>query len=113
MFTGQTSGTLTVIIYIVIIAALYYVLLILPQRRRVQAHNSIIDNFRPNTEVVTIGGIFGTIKSIQEEDTLMLEVSPGVEIKVSKDAVAAFVATPPAQETPAEPPTETPTEQHE
>ncbi|HEY3373938.1 MAG TPA: preprotein translocase subunit YajC [Candidatus Aquicultor sp.] len=90
MLTGQTSGTLVIIIYIFIFIAIYYFLLVLPQRRRAQERGNIISNLKVNDNVVTIAGIYGKVKSI-EEDTVMLEIADGVVIKVAKDAVAGII----------------------
>jgi preprotein translocase subunit YajC len=91
VLTGQIGGTqLTVIIYILIFAGLYYVLLYLPQRRRAQERQKLIEGIKVNDEVITIGGIIGTIKNI-EEDTFDLQIDQNATMKMTKDAVAVNI----------------------
>ena len=82
-------------------AALFWFLLIRPQRQKQAAHRSLIAGLATGDEVVTAGGIFGRVRSIAD-DHVMLEIAPGTEIRVAKEAVANLVLkpeeTPPVQE---------------
>ena len=42
-------------------------------------------------EVVTAGGIYGTVKALAD-DELRLEIAPGTEIRVARRAVAGVVS---------------------
>ena len=66
---------------------LMWVLLILPQQRRMKAHQAVIASLRAGDEVVTAGGVYGTITSV-DEDTLAVEVAPGVVLRVLRSAVS-------------------------
>ncbi len=90
MVKSQISGQALLILYVVIIVAAYYFLLVLPQRKRAQARRKLIENLKVNSEVVTIGGIIGTVKSIRE-DVIMLQVDKDVTLKVAKDAIAQVI----------------------
>jgi preprotein translocase subunit YajC len=89
------------LIFLAAMAALFWFLLIRPQRRRQAAHQSLIAGLATGDEVVTAGGIFGTVRSIAD-DHVVLEIAEGMEIRVAKDAVANVVPkpeeTPPMQE---------------
>ena len=67
--------------------ALMWVLLILPQQRRMRQHQAVIASLRAGDEVVTAGGVYGTIVSV-DEDTLAVEVAPGVVLRVLRNAVS-------------------------
>ena len=67
--------------------ALMWVLLILPQQRRMRQHQAVIASLRTGDEVVTAGGVYGTIVSV-DEDTLAVEVAPGVILRVLRTAVS-------------------------
>ena len=59
-----------------------------PQRRQAAARRALIASpSRVGDEVVTIGGIFGTIRAV-DDDRIELEVAPGVLITVARDAIA-------------------------
>ena len=66
---------------------LMWVLLILPQQRRMKAHQAVVASLRAGDEVVTAGGVYGTITSV-DEDTLAVEVAPGVVLRVLRSAVS-------------------------
>lgn len=64
-----------------------WLLLILPQQRRMRKHQAVIASLRAGDEVVTAGGVYGTIASV-DEDTLAVEVAPGVVLRVLRSAVS-------------------------
>ena len=61
----------------------------------------------PGTEVMTTSGLYGTVASIGD-DTVDLEISPGVTVRWAKAAVAE-IKTAPATEPDGTPPTASPT----
>ena len=67
-----------------------YMLVIRPQQRRVRDHASFVSSLRYGDDVVTAGGIFGTITSLSD-DTVSLEVAPGVSLKVLRSSVTRKV----------------------
>ena len=69
---------------------LMWLLVVLPQRRRQNAQNAMLAALEPGDEVVTAGGMYGTITDVDEEDVLV-EVAPEVEVRVAKRAIAAVV----------------------
>ncbi len=71
--------------------ALMWVLLILPQQRRMKQHQAIVASLQPGDEVVTAGGVYGTITSV-DEDTLAVEVAPGVVLRILRSAVSQRIA---------------------
>jgi preprotein translocase subunit YajC len=74
---------------------LLWVLFILPQQRRVRAHQALVASLEPGDEVVLSAGIHGRIADLGPEE-LMLDVAPGVELRVARQAVLRLVehATP-------------------
>ena len=76
-----------IILYFVVIAAAFFLLIVLPQRRRATAHRALLETLAVGDEVVTIGGIFGTIREI-EDDRIELEVAEGVVVTVARNAIA-------------------------
>jgi preprotein translocase subunit YajC len=82
---------------------LLWVLFLLPQQRRVRAHQRLIASLEEGDEVILSAGIFGRITTLGSEE-LALEVAPGVELRVARQAVLRRVehAIPPATE-PTEP----------
>ncbi len=55
----------TIIIWILVFFGIFYFLAIRPQRRQKQQHAEMVGMLKKGDEVVTIGGMFGTISAIQ------------------------------------------------
>jgi preprotein translocase subunit YajC len=78
------------LIFLAAMAAVIWFLLIRPQRQRQTAHRELMSELAPDDEVVTVGGMFGTVRSIAD-DHVMLEIAPGTEVRVAKQAVTGVL----------------------
>ena len=67
-----------------------YLLLVRPQQRRLKAQRALIASVAVGDQVVTAGGIIGTIR-ILEDDRVALEVAPGVELRVLRAAISRTI----------------------
>jgi preprotein translocase subunit YajC len=65
-------------------------LLMRQQQRRLRQHQALVAGLEVGDEVVTTSGIFGTIIDL-DDDIAMLEVAPGVTLKVAKRAIGGIV----------------------
>ena len=83
---GQGGG-LTSLLLLVLMGVFFYFLLIRPQQRRARQQRALIDSLDVGDEVMTIGGLYGTIRRL-EDDRVTLEVSPGVDLQFTKSAIA-------------------------
>ncbi|MBQ9525931.1 MAG: preprotein translocase subunit YajC [Bacteroidaceae bacterium] len=82
----QYSGLLM----IVALFAIMYFFMIRPQQKRQKEIQNFRNSITVGQAVVTAGGIYGVVKSIDENDnTLMIEVANGVRIKVDRNSVYA------------------------
>jgi preprotein translocase subunit YajC len=81
---------LTVVIYLVILAAAFFFLIVLPQRRRMAAHQALMASLHVGDEVVTSGGIHGTLRGLDDQ-TAELEIAPGVVVTIARGAIAAKI----------------------
>lgn len=79
------------IIFIVVVFAAMYFLLIRPQQQRAKAQAEMISKLQTGTEIVTIGGIYGTILNVGDE-RLRVRVADGSEIEIARRAVGSIVA---------------------
>ena len=81
------------VIVIVVLFALMWFLLVRPQRKRSQAQLIMQDDLRKGDEIITAGGLHGTVISI-EDDVLEIEIAPGTIVRLDRRAVAAVVSEP-------------------
>jgi preprotein translocase subunit YajC len=81
------------LIFLVALAAVFWFLLVRPQKRRQSQHRAMLAGLSAGDEVITAGGVFGTVRTIAD-DLLVVEIAPGTEIRLAKDAVANVVPKP-------------------
>ena len=65
-----------------------WLFMIRPQTKKAKAQKQFIDNLREGDKVVTIAGIHGKVKKINDNNTLQIEVSPGTFFTVERSAVS-------------------------
>ena len=74
---------------IIAMFAIFYFLLIRPQSKKQRAHQLMLDNLKEGDNVITTGGIYGTIAKIKE-DAITLQVAGNVKVKIGKGYIAAL-----------------------
>lgn len=84
---GQGGGMGMIIVLVVLFAIMYF-FMIRPQNKKQKEIQKFRNELTVGQEVVTIGGVYGTIKSIDEvANTVTLEVATGVKIIFAKEAI--------------------------
>ncbi len=84
----QAGGGMEMIIMMVVLFAIVYFFMIRPQNKKQKEIQKFRNSLTVGQEIVTIGGIHGTVKHINEEDnTVMVEVATGTKIKFMKSAI--------------------------
>ncbi len=78
------------LIFLAALIAVMWFVLIRPQRRRRAMHQAMVSGIQPGVEVITMGGVYGTVRTIAD-DHLIVEIAPGTEIRLAKEAVATVV----------------------
>jgi preprotein translocase subunit YajC len=82
------------ILFIIIIAfLLLYLLFVRPQKRRQNEQQQMISELRVGDEVLTVGGIYGTIAEL-DDDRVTVEIAPNLEVQVSRRAIAGVTREP-------------------
>ena len=67
-----------------------WLLLIRPQRQQQRRHADMLATLKPGDEVITTGGVYGDVVSV-EEDRVVVEIAEDVEVEVVKRAIATVV----------------------
>jgi preprotein translocase subunit YajC len=78
-------------IFILVLLVLVWFLLIRPQRRRQVETQRMIQQLEVGKEIVTAGGLFGTITAVEDTE-LRVEIAHDVEVRIAKRAVAGIVS---------------------
>lgn len=85
--TKSAAGPLTQLLPIALIFIVFYFLLIRPQKKNQKEHAAMLQGLKKNDEVVTSGGIYGTIVNIQE-DVITLRIDDNTRIKIQRSSVS-------------------------
>jgi preprotein translocase subunit YajC len=86
---GEGGSTLGLLVPLVLMGVLFYFLLIRPQQRRARAQRDLISSVEVGDEIMTAGGILGTVTAMDDDDELLtVEIAPGTRIRVVKRAVS-------------------------
>lgn len=75
---------------IVVMIAIFYFLLYRPQKKQQNRRRAMLDSLKKGDQVITIGGIYGTIEELGDK-SLKLKVADGVVIEVVRSSVNANV----------------------
>jgi preprotein translocase subunit YajC len=74
------------LIFIAVIIGVFYLLIIRPQQKRSRAQRDMLSALKAGDEIVTIGGMFGTV--VEVGDRIVVRVFDGSEIELAKQAIA-------------------------
>lgn len=77
-------------IMIAVWIAIIYFFMILPNKKKQKKQKEMMDSLKEGNEIVTIGGIKGTVSSV-EDDYLQIRVDKGVSLTIRKSAVAVVL----------------------
>ena len=76
---------------LVLIAGIFYFLVFMPMQRQKKQQAQMLSNLQSGSEVVTTGGIMGTIVSLSA-DSLVLRVKPdNIKLQVSRGSITSVI----------------------
>lgn len=85
---GEQPSMMPTIIMMVVLVAVFYFFMIRPQSKKQKEIQKFRNALQRGQEVVTIGGLHGTITNIDEAGTtITLEVATGVKMVFEKSAI--------------------------
>lgn len=86
------GGGMNIMVLILMMGGFWF-LLIAPQRKRQKLHEQMLKALEVGDEVLTSGGLYGTIAQVKE-DRLVLKVAEGVKAEFHRTAVQSKAALP-------------------
>jgi preprotein translocase subunit YajC len=84
------SSSFSTLVLIGLMVFAFYFLILRPQRKRQQVLQKTMNELEPGSRVMLGSGVFGTVVSVGEKQ-VVLEISPGAELTVLKQAVSRVV----------------------
>jgi preprotein translocase subunit YajC len=80
------DGGLFSLAFPILLLVVFFFLFIRPQQKRAKEHKNMISDLKKGDEVVTVGGLAGTITKVGDA-FVTLEVAQGIEVAVQKPHV--------------------------
>lgn len=77
----------TQLLSLAIIVVAFYLLIIRPQQKRQKEHQALMASLEVGDRVVTIGGVYGTVRSL-DDSRVGVEIAPGVVVEFDRAAIA-------------------------
>ena len=85
--TAVQPNAIASLMPIIFIFGIFYFLLIRPQQKKQKEHTRMTSELKKNDEVVTNGGIHGTVVNVKDT-TIILKIDDNVKIEINKSTVA-------------------------
>jgi preprotein translocase subunit YajC len=82
--TGGFDYTTLILLGVMVVA--FYFLMIRPQQKRAKEQRMLLEDLKKGDKVITAGGMFGTIDSVEDE-TIIVKVESGATIRILKNSV--------------------------
>ncbi|QWP79122.1 preprotein translocase subunit YajC [Lysobacter sp. K5869] len=83
----QSGGGLTTLVLPLILIAVMYFLIFRPQMKRAKEHRGMLEKLSKGDEVLTNGGIAGTVTNIGE-NFITVEIAPNVSVRIQRGAIS-------------------------
>ena len=76
---------------LILIFVIFYFFLIRPQQKKVKEHKGMVTALKRGDEVVTSGGIVGTVERILGDDKVELLISENVTVQVVQSTIQSLL----------------------
>lgn len=87
---ASPGGSIMGILPLLLMLPVFYFLMIRPQQKRMKEHKAMVEALKKGDEVVTNGGLGGTVTKVGDA-YLTMRVADNVEVNVQKQSVAALL----------------------
>ncbi len=74
------------LVFLVLIVAVFYFLMVRPQRKRQQQQRQMMRELQKGDQVITAGGIYGVIDSL-DENSVVIKVESGATLRVARSSI--------------------------
>tara|TARA_A100001015_G_scaffold265478_1_gene313882 strand:- start:250 stop:534 length:285 start_codon:yes stop_codon:yes gene_type:complete len=76
---------------LILIFVIFYFFLIRPQQKRVKDHKLMVENLKRGDEIITSGGIVGTIDKIMEDDRIEVIIGDNVKVQIIRSTITSLL----------------------
>ena len=74
---------------LILIFVIFYFFLIRPQQKRVKDHKFMVESLKRGDEVITSGGIIGTVDRVLEDDRIEVVIGDNLKVQIIKSTITS------------------------
>jgi len=76
---------------LILIFIIFYFFLIRPQQKRVKDHKTMVEGLKRGDEVITSGGIIGTVERVMEDDRIEVLIADSTKVQIIKSTITSLL----------------------
>ena len=76
---------------LILIFIIFYFFLIRPQQRRVKDHKTMVEGLKRGDEVITSGGIIGTVERVMEDDRIEVLIGESTKVQIIRSTITSLL----------------------
>ncbi len=76
---------------LILIFVIFYFFLIRPQQKRVKEHKAMVESLKRGDEVITSGGILGTVERVMEDDRIEVSIGDNIKVQIIKSTITSLL----------------------
>tara|TARA_B100000315_G_C14432471_1_gene520801 strand:+ start:453 stop:731 length:279 start_codon:yes stop_codon:yes gene_type:complete len=84
---GSANPGIMNLVPVFFIFIVFYFFIIRPQKKKQEEHQTMVANLKKNDEVITSGGIHGTVVAVKDK-TFTVRIDEATKIEIDKIAIA-------------------------
>jgi preprotein translocase subunit YajC len=82
---------ITQFIPLILIFIIFYFFLIRPQQKRVKDHKTMVESLKRGDEVITSGGIIGTVERVMEDDRIEVLIEENTKVQIIRSTITSLL----------------------
>ncbi len=82
---------ITQFIPLLLIFVIFYFFLIRPQQKRVKEHKTMVETLKRGDEIITSGGIIGTVERVMEDDRIEVNLADNVKVQIIRSTITSLL----------------------
>ena len=76
---------------LILIFVIFYFFLIRPQQKRVKDHKTMVESLKRGDEIITSGGIIGTIDRVMEDDRIEVIIGESTKVQIIRSTITSLL----------------------
>jgi len=76
---------------LILIFVIFYFFLIRPQKKKIKDHKIMVNSLKRGDQIITSGGIVGTVERILDDDRLDVMISENVSVQVVRSTIQSLL----------------------